>query len=45
MYVYLFVQAALEVLCVNVSPDEDMESLEIVQTSAEVDEPEFAYPK
>ena len=45
MYVYLFVQAALEVLCVNVSPDEDMESLEIVQTSAEVDEPKVAYPK
>ena len=45
MYEYLFVQAALEVVCVKVSPDEDMESLEIVQTSAERDEPKSAYPR
>ena len=42
---YLFVQAALEVDCVNVAPEEDMESLEISQTFDDSDEPEIACPK
>ena len=45
MYEYLFVQAALDVVCVNVSPDEDMESLEISQTFDDSDEPEIASPR
>ena len=45
MYEYLFVQAALEVVCVNVSPDEDMESLEISQTVEDSAEPEGASPR
>jgi hypothetical protein len=45
MYVYLFVQAALEVVCVKVVPEEDMESLEISQTSDDSDEPLVASPR
>jgi hypothetical protein len=45
VYEYLFVQAALEVVWVNVAPDDDMESLEISQTSADSDEPDLACPQ
>ena len=45
MYVYLSVQAALEVDCVIVAPEEDMESLEISQTLEDSDEPEIACPR
>jgi hypothetical protein len=45
MYEYLFVQAALEVERVVVAPDEDMESCDIVQTSADSLDPVRACPK
>ena len=45
MYEYLFIQAALEVDCVMVAPEDDIASLEIVQTVADSDDPTAAYPK
>lgn len=45
MYVYLCVQAALDVERVTVAPDEDMESCDIVQTVADSLDPVSACPK
>jgi hypothetical protein len=42
---YLSVQAALEVVCVRVAPDDDIASLEIDHTKADSAEPDRASPK